>query len=92
MVLGLLLRTYFIAKDLLLLTSQNDIKAVIRVLGNPEELFMEGQLIDGRGWPIPERPIEHNHKVLVFVKSLNMKYYVYVNDKQQIVYVFSAGS
>ena len=90
--LGLLLRTHFIANDLLLLTSRDDVNDIIRKFGKAEEVFTEGQLINGRGWPIPKRPIENKHVVMVFVRSLNIKYYVYVNDKQQITYVFSAGS
>ena len=78
------------ADDLRLLTGGATVELLDERFGAASEVLSAGEVLDGKGWNTPSRLIDH--KVLVFVRRTGMKYFVYLNDRNEIIYVYSSGS
>jgi hypothetical protein len=76
--------------DLRFLASEPSVTEIIRRFGEPEEVFAKGDVILGRGWPVPARPV--TNKVLVYGRRTGTKLFIFVDGGGVVEYVFASTS
>ena len=71
-------------KFLLSLPSYDELLLYFRT--PPAEEYWQGDVVDGRGWKVPEFPV--SNKAVIFIRRTGLKIYIYIDKKDKIEHVF----
>lgn len=77
--------------DLLFLTRNPSLEEVrAHFKKSSEEIVHVNEPLLGKGWKIPARKI--SNYVLIYVRGSGLKYYIYIDQNNEVEYVFTSSS